>query len=151
MQYRRAANKPFIPYEDAVREALCYGWIDAQTKPMDDERAALLFTPRRPGSGWAASNKLRVRALVAEGRMRPAGLAKIAAAKKDGSWTLLDGVEALRVPPDLAKALAAARVTKAFGALSNTAKRAHLYALVTAKRPDTRTKRLAGIVRSLRS
>ena len=151
VSYKRSAKKPFVEYEDAVQEALCYGWIDGQLRPIDDERSSLLFTPRRAGSAWARSNKERVKKLIAEGRMQPAGLAKIEAAKKDGSWTLLDSVEALEVPADLKNALAAARATKAFAALSNSAKRAHLYALVSAKKPETRAKRLADIVRSLRA
>ncbi len=150
VSYKRATKKPFVEYEDAVLEALCYGWIDAQLRPIDDERSSLLFTPRRPGSAWARSNKERVKKLIAEGRMQPAGLAKIDAAKKDGSWTLLDGVEATLVPPDLKKALAAAGATRKFDALRATAKREHLYALATAKRPETRAKRLAGVVRSVR-
>lgn len=150
ISYKRATGRPFVEYEDAVLEALCYGWIDGQLRPIDDQRSSLLFTPRKKGSGWARSNKERVKRLVAEGRMQPAGLAKIEAAKRDGSWTLLDSVESLAVPADLKKALAAAGAAKAFEALSKSAKRAHLYALVTAKKPETRAKRMAGIVRSLR-
>lgn len=149
VSYKRSTKKPFIEYEDAVQEALCYGWIDGQLRPIDDARSSLLFTPRRGGSAWARSNKERVKKLIAEKRMRPAGLAKIEAAKKDGSWTLLDSVEALEVPADLKMALAAAGATSVFVALSKSAKRAHLYALVTAKKPETRAKRLADIVRSL--
>lgn len=150
VSFRRATGKPSVDYEDAVQEALCYGWIDGQLRPIDDERSSLLFTPRRAGSAWARSNKERVRKLIASGRMRPAGLAKIAAAKKDGSWTLLDSVEALEVPPDLRRALARGGAVKAFNALSNSAKRAHLYRLVAAKRPETRARHLAAIVASLR-
>lgn len=150
VSFKRVTGKPSVDYEDAVQEALCYGWIDGQLRPIDDERASLLFTPRRAGSAWARSNKERVRKLIAAGRMRPAGLAKIEAAKKDGSWTLLDSVEALSMPADLRRALSRAGVTKAFDALSNSAKRAHLYRLVTAKRPETRAKRLAAVVASLR-
>lgn len=150
VSYKAATGRPSVAYEEAVQEALCYGWIDAQLRPIDDERSSILFAPRRAGSAWARSNKERVRKLIAAGRMRPAGLAKIEAAKRDGSWTLLDSVEAMTIPPDLRKALAAARVTKAFGALSNSAKRAHLYRLVTAKRPETRAKRVADVVASLR-
>ena len=151
VSWKRATGKPFVEYEDAVQEALCYGWIDGQLRPIDEERSSLLFTPRKPGSGWARSNKERVKRLIADGRMRPEGLAKIAAAKKDGSWTLLDSVEATLIPADLRRALSAAGATKRFAALSNSAKRAHLYALVTAKRPETRAKRMAAIVKSLRA
>lgn len=149
VSYKRATRKPFVEYEDAVLEALCYGWVDGQLQPIDDTRSAILFTPRRAGSGWARSNKLRVATLTKEGRMRPAGLAKIAAAKRDGSWTLLDSVEALEIPADLRKALAAAGAAKAFGALSPSLRKQHLYRLVTAKRPETRAKRIDAIVQSL--
>ncbi len=150
VSYKRVTGKPFVEYEDAVLEALCYGWIDSQLRPLDAERSSLLFTKRRGGSGWARSNKARVAKLIKEGRMRPAGLAVIEAAKRDGSWTLLDSVEALQVPDDLRTALAAARATKSFDALSVSLRRQHLYFLVTAKRPETRAKRVAAVVASLR-
>jgi uncharacterized protein YdeI (YjbR/CyaY-like superfamily) len=149
VSYRRATDRPHVAYADAVEEALCYGWIDGQVQNVDEDRLGQLFTPRRPGSGWAKSNKDRVRRLIAAGRMRAAGLAKIEAAKRDGSWTLLDSVEAVSVPADLRAALRAAGVASTFDALSKTAKRAHLYALVTAKRPETRAKRIAAIVRTM--
>lgn len=151
VSYKRATGRPFVEYEDAVLEALCYGWIDGQLRPIDDRRSSLLFTPRKLGSGWARSNKERVKRLIAEGRMLPAGLAKIEAAKKDGSWALLDSVEALAVPADLRKALATAGAARKFDALSASARKQHLYALVTAKKPETRAKRIGDIVRSLRA
>jgi len=147
--YKRATGRPQLDYEHAVREALCWGWIDSLLRPIDAERAGLLYTPRRPGSGWSRTNKERVRDLVAAGRMRPAGLAKIEAAKRDGSWTLLDSVEALAVPADLRKALGATGARK-FGALGVSARKQHLYSLVTAKRPETRARRIAEIVRQVR-
>ena len=149
VSYRRVTGKPAVEYDDAVREALCYGWIDSVVKPLDQERTISLYTPRKAGSGWSRSNKERLKELVAEGRMSAAGLAKVEAAKKDGSWTLLDGVEALTLPPDLKKALGAEGL-KRFDALSNSKKREHLYALVTAKRPETRAKRVGDVVRSLK-
>ena len=149
VSHKRASQKPFVEYEDAVQEALCFGWIDGQLRPIDDTRSSLLFTPRRPGSAWARSNKERVAKLTKEGRMRPAGLAKVAAAKKDGSWTLLDSVEALEVPADLERALAKARATKAFGALTPSLRKQHLYRLVMAKRPGTRAKRIEAIVKDV--
>jgi len=149
VSYRRITGKPAVEYDDAVREALCYGWIDSVVRPLDDQRTISLYTPRKTGSGWSRSNKVRLRELIAEGRMSAAGLAKVEAAKKDGSWTLLDGVEALAVPPDLKKALGAAGL-KRCDALSKSKKREHLYALVTAKRPETRAKRVGDVVRSLK-
>ena len=145
---RRGALSMRIGYAAAVEEALCYGWIDSQYRP-EGERSRLLFTPRRPGSAWARSNRERVARLITEGRMHPAGLAKVAAAKRDGSWSLLEAVEALTVPPDLRRALVAANARARFAALSSSAKRAHLYALATAKREETRARRVVAIVRAL--
>ncbi len=148
--YRAATGKARITYEESIPDALCYGWIDSVNRPLDEERTALLFTPRRVGSGWSRTNKERIARLIKEGRMRPAGLAKITAAKRDGSWTLLDSVEALEVPGDLRKALGTAGLRK-FEALTPGRKKEHLRALVTAKRPETRAKRIAEIERIVRS
>ena len=148
--YKAATGKARIRYEDSIPDALCYGWIDSVNKPLDDERTGLLFTPRRPGSGWSRTNKVRIALLLKEGRMQPAGLAKVAAAKRDGSWTLLDSVEAMQVPDDLRRALGAAGMRK-FEALTPGRKKEHLRMLVTAKRPETRAKRVAQVVRAVRS
>src|SRR5690349_10569974 len=101
----------------------------------------LLFTPRRPGSGWSRTNKERIARLVRDGRMHAAGLAKIASAKRDGSWTLLDSVDSLTVPVDLRRALGAAGFRK-FEALTPGRRKEHLRSLVTAKRPETRARRV---------
>ncbi len=143
--YKAGTGKARLTYEDSIPDALCYGWIDSLNKPLDDERTALLFTPRKAGSGWSRTNKVRIARLMKEGRMEAAGLAKIVAAKRDGSWTLLDSVEALEVPDDLRRALRAAGIQK-FGALTPGRRKEHLRALVTAKRPETRAKRIADIV-----
>jgi uncharacterized protein YdeI (YjbR/CyaY-like superfamily) len=147
--YKASTGKARITYEDSIPDALAYGWIDSVNRPLDESRTALLFTPRKPGSGWSRTNKVRIERLMAEGRMHPAGLAKIEAAKRDGSWTLLDGVEALEVPDDLRKALGV-RATRAFEALTPGRRKEHLRMLVTAKRPETRAKRIADIVRAVR-
>jgi uncharacterized protein YdeI (YjbR/CyaY-like superfamily) len=146
---KRGVGSPDLPYASAVEEALCYGWIDGQYKPIDGRSSKLLFTPRRAGSLWARSNRERVVRLITAGRMRSAGLAKIEAAKRDGSWSLLESVDAVRVPRDLRDALRAARLTRAWSALSTSGKQTHLRALVTAKRPETRVKRVAAVVRAL--
>jgi len=148
--YKAATGKARLTYEDSIPDALCYGWIDSVNKPLDDERTGLLFTPRRAGSGWSRTNKVRIGLLLKEGRIQPAGLAKIAAAKRDGSWTLLDSVEAMQVPDDLRRALGAAGMRK-FEALTPGRKKEHLRMLVTAKRPETRAKRVAQVVRAVRS
>lgn len=148
--YKSATGKARLTYEESIPDALCYGWIDSVNKPLDDERTGLLFTPRRPGSGWSRSNKDRIARLMKEGRMQPPGLAKIAAAKRDGSWTLLDSVEAMEVPADLRRALGAAGMLK-FDALTPGRKKEHLRMLVTAKRAETRERRIADVVRTVRS
>jgi len=145
ISYKAITGKPRLTYEDSIPDALSYGWIDSVNRPLDDERTALLFTPRRPGSGWSRSNKDRVSRLLREGRMAPAGLAKIETAKRDGSWSLLDSVEALEIPSDLRRALGA-RGMRAFEALTPGRRKEHLASLVTAKRPETRAKRVATIV-----
>ena len=148
--YKAGTGKSRLTYEESIPDALCYGWIDSLNKPLDDQRTGLLFTPRKPGSGWSRTNKVRIARLINEGRMEPAGLAKIAAAKRDGSWTLLDSVEALEVPNDLQKALGAAGMRK-FEALTPGRRKEHLRTLVTAKRPETRAKRITEVVRATRS
>jgi uncharacterized protein YdeI (YjbR/CyaY-like superfamily) len=149
MGYKAATGKARLGYDESISEALCYGWIDSLNKPLDDEHTILLFTPRKAGSGWSRTNKVRISRLVKEGRMEVAGLAKIAAAKRDGSWTLLDSVEALEIPDDLRKALGAAGMRK-FEALTPGRRKEHLRALVTAKRPETRAKRIAEVVKVTR-
>jgi uncharacterized protein YdeI (YjbR/CyaY-like superfamily) len=148
--YRAATGKPRLGYEESIPDALCYGWIDSVNRPLDDERTALLFTPRKARSGWSRTNKVRIARLMKEGLMQPAGLAKIEAAKQDGSWTLLDSVEALEVPEDLRKALGAAGMRK-FEALTPGRRKEHLRNLVTAKRPETRAKRVADVVKAVRA
>ena len=147
--YKASTGKSRLSYEDSIPPALSYGWIDSVNKPLDEERTALLFTPRKAGSGWSRTNKVRIAQLLKEGRMEPPGLAKIAAAKRDGSWTLLDGVEALEVPQDLRKALGVSGM-RAFEALTPGRRKEHLRTLVTAKRPETRAKRIGDIVRVVR-
>ena len=102
----RKGHGPRVEYEDAVEEALCFGWIDSQGGNLDERRSRQYFAPRKPTSGWAATNKARIERLIADGRMAPAGLAAIERAKANGSWTLLDDVEQGRIPDDLAAALA---------------------------------------------
>jgi len=144
--YKAATGKARLAYEDTIPDALCFGWIDSLNKPLDEERTALLFTPRKIGSGWSRTNKERIARLLKDGRMEPAGLAKIAAAKRDGSWTLLDSVEALEIPDDLRRALGRTGL-RWFDALTPGRKKEHLRTLVTAKRPETRARRIADIVR----
>jgi uncharacterized protein YdeI (YjbR/CyaY-like superfamily) len=136
-----------ITYDEAVEEALCFGWIDSQVKAIDEHRFRQRYTPRRPGSTWSKLNKERVARLVESGAMTPAGLAKIDAAKRDGSWSALDSVEALEEPEDLAAALdAVPRARRFFDALPPSSRKPTLWWVVSAKRPGTRARRIALIV-----
>jgi uncharacterized protein YdeI (YjbR/CyaY-like superfamily) len=135
-----------VEYEDAVEEALCFGWIDSQGSNIDERRSKQYFAPRKATSGWAATNKARVERLIAEGRMAPAGLAAIERAKANGSWTLLDDVEQGIVPDDLAAALTDhPPAAESFDAFPKSAKRAMLEWIALAKRPETRAQRVLDI------
>lgn len=141
--YKKATGKPRVEYDEAVEEALCFGWVDSKPSKLDDERSLLYFAPRKAGSGWSKPNKERVEKLISAGRMRPAGLAKVDAAKQDGTWNALDGVEALELPPDLQAALAALPNARAFwDAFPRSVKRGILEWIQNAKRPETRSKRV---------
>src|SRR5512136_1171061 len=102
-----SGREPRLDYEGAIQEALCFGWVDSTGGHIDGERGKLYFAPRKPRSVWAASNKARIERLIADGRMQPAGLAAIERAKANGSWEVLDSVERLEIPDDLAAALGA--------------------------------------------
>jgi uncharacterized protein YdeI (YjbR/CyaY-like superfamily) len=148
ISFKKATGKPRVEYDDAVEEALCFGWIDSKGNKLDEERTMLWFAPRKPRTGWSAPNKQRVEALIADGRMAPAGLAKIEAAKQDGSWSALDAVEALEIPPDLKQALAANPAAQQyFDAFPRSAKRAILVWIISAKKPETRANRISETVR----
>lgn len=140
---RRASARSGPSYEDLVEEGLCFGWVDSAERPVDDERLILRFTPRRTGSTWARSNKERVARLTAAGLMAEAGLRVVAAAKADGAWSALDEVDALVVPDDLAAALAARPPAREkFDAFPPGARRAILYWIWQAKKPETRERRI---------
>jgi uncharacterized protein YdeI (YjbR/CyaY-like superfamily) len=99
--YKKQTGKPSVSDDEAIEEALCFGWVDSRPNVLDEERFMKLFSPRKPQSPWSKLNKLRVGKLLAEGLMAPAGLAKIEAAKRDGSWDSYDAVESLTIPIDL--------------------------------------------------
>lgn len=145
--YKQGSGKPRVPYNEAVEEALCFGWIDSRPNALDDERSMQLFSPRKPKSPWSRLNKQRVEKLTAQGAMAAAGLAVVAAAQRDGSWTAYDAIEDLTVPPDLQAALAANETAQAhFAAFSNSSKKQILWWIESAKRETTRQERIARIV-----
>lgn len=143
ISFRKASGKTAFDYGAAVEEALCFGWIDSKPRKLDAERTMLWFAPRKPGSGWSRPNKLRVARLLAEGLITPAGMAKVAAAKRDGSWSALDAVEALAIPPDLQRALDdRAPAAAYFAAFPRSVKRGILEWISNARRAETRQRRI---------
>ena len=143
ISYKKATGKPRVEYDVAVEEALCFGWIDSKGNKLDDERSMLWFAPRKARTGWSKPNKARVEKLITAGLMAPAGLAKIEAAKQDGSWNALDAIEALEIPPDLAAALSANPIAQQyFDAFPRSVKRGILEWISAAKKPETRAKRV---------
>jgi uncharacterized protein YdeI (YjbR/CyaY-like superfamily) len=143
VSYLKATGKPRVEYDEAVEEALCFGWIDSKPRKLDAERTMLWFAPRKPGSGWSRPNKRRVERLEAAGLLHASGTRRIEQAKRDGSWTKLDAVEDLHVPDDLARALAALPAAAAhFAAFPRSAKRGILEWISNAKTAATRTKRI---------
>ena len=143
----RARSGPAVlDYEGAVEEALCFGWVDSTGGAIDDERTRLYFAPRKPRSGWAATNRARIERLIEEGRMAPAGSAAIERAKANGSWEILDSAERLEVPDDLAAALAALPTAALnFGVFPPSARKQLLTWVAFVVRPETRAKRVRRI------
>lgn len=141
--YKVKSDQPSIRYSEAVKEALCFGWIDSKVKSLDADRYQQIFTPRKPKSVWSKLNKQYIEELIEQGLMTEAGLAKIAAAKQDGSWHSLDAIEALIIPIDLQQALAENEIAnRNFAAFSNSAKKNILAWIEGAKRLETRQKRI---------
>ena len=141
--FKKASNRPSVGYDASVEEALCYGWIDSRSNSLDNERSMLWFAPRRKGSNWSKSNKDRVAKLTKAGLMMPPGIVKVEAAKRDGTWTALDAIERLEIPPDLADAFGDyPGSSRNFDAFPRRVKRATLEWIFTAKRPATRKRRI---------
>ena len=127
--YKKSAGKPRVGYDEAVEEALCFGWIDSLPRKLDEERSKLLFTPRKARSVWSKLNKERVEKLIENNLMTEIGLKKIEAAKKDGSWDALNASDNLEIAEDLQKAF-------------SENKKAILYWINSAKREETRRARI---------
>jgi uncharacterized protein YdeI (YjbR/CyaY-like superfamily) len=145
--WRPRSGHPALSYDELIREALCWGWIDGQSKPLDDDRSMLWMTRRTANSPWSASNKARVAELEQQGRLQPAGREVIRQAKANGNWTILDSVDALIEPPDLGAALEANPLAKAtWSAYPPSVKRMVLAQLAFAKRDDTRARRITKFV-----
>jgi uncharacterized protein YdeI (YjbR/CyaY-like superfamily) len=149
---KKSSGIKSITYAEALEVALCYGWIDGQSKSMDEEWYWQRFTPRRARSLWSKRNRDLVARLIAEGRMRPAGQAEIDRARADGRWdAAYDSPANATVPDDLAAALRKHRSAKKFfESLDSQNRYAILHRLMTARKPETRAKRLATFVDLLR-
>lgn len=145
--YKQHTGKRNFSYEEAVEEALCFGWIDSLPRKLDDTRSMLKFSPRKPKSVWSASNKKRVTILIKKGLMTEAGLARIRLAKKNGSWEKLSdsdrNAEYNTIPDDLAKAFERDAVAKAnFQAFTPGYRKQFLSWIDSARRPETRLARI---------
>ncbi len=143
ISYKKATGKPAMTYDEAVEEALCWGWVDSLPRKLDEARTMLYYAPRKGGSGWSRPNKERVERAITNGQMTQAGLAKVEAAKADGTWTMLDAVENLEVPDDLtAEFDQYPNARTNWDAFPRSAKRGILEWIIQAKRPETRAKRV---------
>jgi uncharacterized protein YdeI (YjbR/CyaY-like superfamily) len=140
-----------LSYDQALDEALCHGWIDGQVRRRDEVSYQQRFTPRRPRSSWSRRNVAIVERLIADGRMRPAGLAQMERAKADGRWDgAYAGSASAEVPPDLAAALAVEpRARAMFEILTARNRYSVLFRIESAKRPDTRRRRIEQFVAML--
>jgi uncharacterized protein YdeI (YjbR/CyaY-like superfamily) len=145
--YKKTSGKKRLEYNDAVEEALCFGWIDSTARPLDDEKYMQRFTPRKSKSGWSHLNKKRIERMSEQGLMMAAGLEKIEIAKRNGSWESLDKIYApvdqLQIPGDLEKAFSKNKKAKInFENFPVFTRRQFLYWINSAKRDETRKARV---------
>jgi uncharacterized protein YdeI (YjbR/CyaY-like superfamily) len=132
-----------LSYNDAVEEALCFGWIDSKPNKLDDETYKLLYSPRKPKSVWSRVNKQKIEMLVEQGLMHSTGLATIEAAKMNGSWQTLDAIEALQMPTELEKALSKSNAArKYFDAFPASVRKQLFWWIASAKREETQKRRV---------
>lgn len=144
---RPGSDVVVVEYEDAIMQALCFGWIDGPVRTFDERTSGLWFAPRRPSSGWAATNKARLLILEEQGLMTEAGVRAVEVAKANGAWTVLDNAEALREPDDLAAALdAVPEAREKWDAFPPSARKFGIGNVDAARRPETRANRIAKIV-----
>lgn len=146
--YKPGSGKPRVPQDQAVEEALCFGWIDSKANKLDELSSIQFFSQRKPKSNWSKINKQRVDKLIKEGLMQPAGLTAIEEAKRNGSWDALNEVEELIMPEDFVKALNKnKRAKNYFMEFPKSSKKIILQWIYSAKQVETRKKRIAESVR----
>lgn len=144
--HKKASPNPNLTWSEAVDEALCFGWIDSTKKSIDNEKYIQYFCKRKPRSNWSKVNKDKVKILIEQGLMKEAGRKSIEIAKENGSWTILDDVEALVIPEDLKEEFGKHKGSREyFDSLSKSAKKILLYWVISAKRKETRQKRVLEI------
>lgn len=148
---KKGAPEPTVTYDEAVELALCFGWIDSQVRRFDDHYYTQRFTPRRPRGRWSRINREKAESLIKAGRMRPAGLAEVEAARADGRWeAAYEGQRSAEVPADLQRELDGNPAAAEFFAGLDSANRySIIYRLDDAKRPETRERRLRKFVAML--
>jgi uncharacterized protein YdeI (YjbR/CyaY-like superfamily) len=148
---KAGAEERTLTYAQAVDIALCHGWIDGQKKALDAQHWLQRFTPRRARSLWSKANRAKAEALIQSGRMQPSGMAEIERARGDGRWDrAYDGARTAVVPPDLQAALDSRPEARTFFSQLDGANRyAVLWRVQTAKRPETRTRRIETLVEML--
>lgn len=147
VSWKASSGRDAVPYPDQVEEALCFGWIDSTVNTLDDDRGLQLMTPRKAKSGWTRLNRRRVADLEASGRMTDAGRQAVQVAQDNGWWTLMDSVEDLIEPDELAQALDASPAARAaWDGFPPSARKQMLWSIASAARPETKTKRIARIV-----
>lgn len=150
--YKKATKIQSITYAEALDEALCFGWIDGQAKPFDEKSWLQRYTPRRPKSIWSKRNIKYIDRLTKEGRMQPSGLQQVEAAKADGRWAqAYDGPSTMEVPKDFLEELSKHKEAEAFfNTFNKTNKYAISWRLQTAKKPETRLRRMNTIIEMLK-
>lgn len=146
--FKKASKVKTIVYAEALEEALCYGWIDGQLKPYDEQSYLQRFTPRRPRSIWSKRNIENITRLEENGKLKPSGLKEIEAAKADGRWAAAyDSPSEMKIPDDFMTELSKNKEALTFfESLTKTNKYAIGWRLQTAKKPETREKRMKQIL-----
>lgn len=145
--HKKSSPGPGLSYPEAVEVALCYGWIDSKPQKRDKHTYLLYFAERKAGGVWSKINKQRIAKLIKEGKMTKAGMEKITQAKKDGSWSTLDPVDALKMPDELGKAFARnKRALKNFEAFPPGIRKQLFHWVLSARLPQTRLTRVREIV-----
>jgi uncharacterized protein YdeI (YjbR/CyaY-like superfamily) len=141
--YHKESGKPSVTYDEAIEEALCFGWIDSKPNSRDMESSYLFFARRKAKSNWSKTNRERAERLIEQGLMTSAGMESITLAKKTGTWTALEEVQESVIPPDLKEAFATRPMAeKIFSEFPQSSKRIILEWILNAKKPETRRKRI---------